>query len=142
MSWRKLAPHIYSAAKVTATGASITLGSTVFSCYLAIKVEAAGHRTLFAFFPHWYANVEHANGIDPELLASARIMYGGQERQLKSKTLQQQMAKEKEGTDSKTEDPTKDPTKTVFTIESFMDPAVKRVQELSTLDLDSCAMTA
>ena len=135
-----MAPHIYSAAKATATGASITLGSTVFSCYLAIKIEAAGHRTLFSFFPHWYANVEHAHGIDPDKLASNRMI-------CRQKVLDEQktqhialVAEEKKQKDDLRA--MEDPTKTIFTVEGLVEPTMKRVQGLSTIDLGACAMTA
>ncbi|CAB9506573.1 expressed unknown protein [Seminavis robusta] len=132
MSWRKLVPHIYSAAKVTATGASITLGSTVFSCYLALQIEAASHRTIFAFFPHWYANVEYANGIDPDLLASVRMQARlQQQEQVKRALLQPQQSTLKNQEDDTT-------TKTIFTVEGLVEPMVKQVQ----LDLSACAMTA
>jgi TnpA family transposase len=143
MSWRRLAPHIYSVAKVTATGAGITLGSTVFSCYLAVQIEAAGHQTLFTFFPHWYHNVEHANGIDPDLLASVRMqakLKQLDEEKILLKTLQQQQ--QQQATNQAAMENI-DRTKTVFTIERLVDPAIKQVQELTFInDLSACAMTS
>ena len=139
MSWRRLAPHIYSAAKATATGATITLGSTVFSCYLAIEIEAVSHRTLFAFFPHWYANVEHAHGIDPDLLASARLEAKNQQYSQQQLLLTMPEEKNEETNEE-------DRTKTVFTIESLLEPARKRVQQVQDMsfvnDLGACAMTS
>jgi hypothetical protein len=140
MSWRRLAPHIYSAAKVTATGAGITLGSTVFSCYLAVQIEAAGHKTLFSFFPHWYQNVEYANGIDPDLLASVRMeakFKQLEEDKILLKQQQQQQASKMAAME------TIDRTKTIFTIERLLEPAVKQVQEFNFAnDLSACAMTS
>ena len=143
MSWRRMAPHVYSAAKATATGASITFGSTVVSCYLAIQIEAASHRALFSCFPHWYENVEQANGIHPDLLASAR-MEARRKREEEERTQQLllKLAAQKE-LDAATKKK-EDRTKTIFTVERFVEPARRRVQELSSFqaDLGACAMTA
>ena len=147
MSWRRLAPHIYTAAKMTASGATITLGSTVISCALALQIEAASHRTLFKFFPHWYANVEHAYGIPDELLATVRIEARNQKEDAARMALfqeqQQALASKEEAQDETTEDR----TQTIFNIESLvLGPARKQLQELSELtftsDMSACAMTA
>ena len=151
MSWRRLAPHLYSAAKLTATGATITLGSTVFSCYLAVKIEVASHRTLFKFFPHWYANVEYANGIDPDLLASVRASLAQQKQQQQQQsslsssllTLTQEAKHEQEQDAPPPLVTEEDRTKTIFTMEGLVKPARQRVQEMSFAnDLSACAMTA
>ena len=134
MSWRRLAPQIYSAVKVTAAGAGITLGSTVFSCYLALQIEAAGHRTLFAFFPHLYQNVEYANGIDPDLLASVRIQ--AKLKQLQEEQQQEELQQQQPNFND-------DSNKTVFAVEHLVEPVIKQVQDLNfTNDLSACAMTA
>jgi len=73
MSWRYLRPYATAYLKETAKGAAGTLGSTVAACYLAINVEVVAHRTIFHFYPQWYANVEHANGLTQEMLDSVRI---------------------------------------------------------------------
>ena len=138
-----MAPHIYSAAKATVTGASITFGSTVISCYLAIQIEAASHRALFSAFPHWYANVEHANGIDPDLLASVR-MTARLQREEEERTQQLLLAQQEESqAKKKAAAGESDWTSTIFTVERFVEPARRRYQELSfQADLGSCAMTA
>jgi hypothetical protein len=43
----------------TLSGATITLGSTVLSCALAIEVEKQAHRALFRIAPHKYATVDY-----------------------------------------------------------------------------------
>jgi len=53
-------------------GASITLGSTILSCVLAIQIEATGHQVLFYCRPHWYKNVAQAHGLTAEQLNSVR----------------------------------------------------------------------
>jgi len=54
---------IKDALKVTVSGAGTVLLSTVTSCALAVAIERAANRTLFQIFPHWYDNVEYANGL-------------------------------------------------------------------------------
>lgn len=46
-------------AATTLSGATITLGSTVLSCALAIEVEKQAHRALFRIAPHKYATVDY-----------------------------------------------------------------------------------
>jgi len=65
MSWRR-------PIAATATGAAITFGSTLLSVSLALEVEKAGHRCLYAVAPHKYANVEQAYGLTEEQLRRAR----------------------------------------------------------------------
>jgi|EP00550_Attheya_septentrionalis_P013310 hypothetical protein len=52
------------ALRATATGATVTMLSTIASCAIAIKVEGVGHRTLYFFFPRWYDNVKIAYGLE------------------------------------------------------------------------------
>ena len=52
---------------------------------------------------------------------------------------QQQVAKDLRAKDLRAKE---DRTRTIFAMEGLMEPAVKRVQELPTLDLSACAMTA
>jgi len=51
------------ALKVTVYGAGTVLLSTVTSCAIAVVVERSAHRTLYRFFPEWYADVKYANGL-------------------------------------------------------------------------------
>lgn len=60
---------------MTAKGAAITFSSTVFSCTLACYIEIGAHRLVYHYFPHKYANVEHANGLTQEELDAVRIHY-------------------------------------------------------------------
>ena len=46
-----------------ASGAAITLSSTVISCSFAIFIEGAANRTLYRFFPHLYKDVKYAYGL-------------------------------------------------------------------------------
>ena len=59
--------------KMTAKGAAVTLTSTVASCALACYIEIGAHRMVYHYFPHKYANVEHANGLTQEQLDAVRI---------------------------------------------------------------------
>jgi hypothetical protein len=59
--------------KTSAKGAAITLTSTVASCFLACYIEIGAHRLVYYYFPHKYANVEHASGITQEQLDAVRI---------------------------------------------------------------------
>jgi len=54
---------IKTALRATASGAAVTLISTAFSCSLALAVESTAHKTLYAFFPHWYKDVQYAYGL-------------------------------------------------------------------------------
>lgn len=146
MSWRKLAPHIYTAVKVAAAGVTITLGSTVISCASALQIESASHRTLFRFFPHWYANVEHAYGIPDALLSSVRTEARNEKQDAERIALylqnQQQIMVKGEGAPEMEED-----LPTSFTIESLiLGPARKQLHEISEMsfanDISACAMTA
>lgn len=137
-----MVPHLYNVAKITAIGSSITLGSTVFSCYLALEIEKAAHRAQFKMFPHWYANVEHANGIDPDMLASVRAAFKEKEQATQQLTTDDQTRDE-----HPLEEADKFSTKTVFTMERFVKPVRDEMQRRtreSTLgiDLGACAMTA
>jgi hypothetical protein len=69
----RLAWALKNAAKTTAKGAAITLSSTVFSCALACYIEIGGHRLVYRYFPHQYANVTHANGLTQEQLDAVRV---------------------------------------------------------------------
>jgi hypothetical protein len=69
----RLAWTLKNAAKTTAKGAAITLTSTVFSCALACYIEIGGHRLVYRYFPHKYANVMHANGLTQEQLEAVRV---------------------------------------------------------------------
>jgi len=60
------------ALKQTAKGATITLGSTVASCALAIQVEKSANRLFFWWAPHRYAGVERASGLTQSQLDSVR----------------------------------------------------------------------
>jgi len=64
-----------SVVRTTVKGAMITLGSTTIALGGAIYVERTAHRTLYHFFPHWYRDVEHAAGLDPDELKAARTEY-------------------------------------------------------------------
>lgn len=141
-SWRKIAPHAYNIAKATAAGSAITLGSTVFSCYLALEIEKAAHRAQFKFFPEWYANVEHANGIDPDQLANVRA--AAREKQMTQQLAIQKQAEEKQIEESVEESFS---TKTIFSMERFVAPVKNEVERRAKenplgLDLGGCAMTA
>ena len=59
-------------AKAAISGTAVTLGSTTVSVLLAVYVERTAHRALFTVFPHWYANVETAYGIEPWELDAVR----------------------------------------------------------------------
>jgi hypothetical protein len=65
------------AASFTARGASVTLGSTVFSCVVACNIEKGANRMIFKHYPHKFANVEAASGITQEELDFAKFIYGG-----------------------------------------------------------------
>lgn len=67
--------------EATVKGATITLGSTVLSCALAIQVEKHTHRLFFHCAPHWYANVDYAYGISESELASVRQRWGKKEEE-------------------------------------------------------------
>lgn len=69
----RLAWMLGSMAKTTAKGAAITLTSTVVSCGLACYIEIGGHRLVYRYFPHRYANVTHANGLTQEQLEAVRV---------------------------------------------------------------------
>ena len=69
----KIAGILKNAAATTAKGAAITLTSTVVSCALACYIEIGAHRLVYHYFPHKYANVEHANGLTQEQLDAVRI---------------------------------------------------------------------
>jgi hypothetical protein len=62
-----------AANKTSAKGAAITLTSTVASCALACYIEIGAHRLVYYYFPHKYANIQHANGITQEQLDAVRI---------------------------------------------------------------------
>lgn len=55
-----------------ASGAAVTLGSTVISCALAIEIERRTHQLFFWYAPNWYARVETAHGLTQEQLDSVR----------------------------------------------------------------------
>ena len=63
---------LVSMLKATAGGAFVTLSSTYVACLGAVYVERTAHRTLYRFFPHWYRDVEYANGLEPHLLEAVR----------------------------------------------------------------------
>lgn len=150
MSWRQLAKHTYTAAKFTASGATITLGSTVISCALALQIEAASHRTLFRFFPHWYANVEHANGIPDEMLATVRIEAQNAKkdaaRMTRFQEQQQALLTSTSKDQSQQLENREDMNQTIFNIEEVLRPARKQLKEISDFsfanDMSACAMTA
>jgi len=54
---------ITDALKITVYGAGTVLLSTITSCAIAVVVERSAHRTLYRFFPEWYADVKYANGL-------------------------------------------------------------------------------
>mmetsp|Transcript_16417 Transcript_16417/g.23358 ORF Transcript_16417/g.23358 Transcript_16417/m.23358 type:complete len:159 (+) Transcript_16417:216-692(+) len=54
---------IIEALRVTVTGASTVLFSTVVSCGLAVAIESAANQTLYKLFPHWYRDVKYAMGL-------------------------------------------------------------------------------
>lgn len=56
----------------TLSGTAGTLGSATVGCCLAIYVEKAANRALFTYFPHKYADIQHANGIEDWELEAAR----------------------------------------------------------------------
>lgn len=58
--------------QATASGAAITLGSTVVSCALALQVEKSANRFFFWLVPYRYANVEKAYGLTRQQLESVR----------------------------------------------------------------------
>jgi len=55
----------------TAGGATMGVATAVFSCSLAIGIEAAANKTLFTMFPHWYDDVTYAYGVNSQLLANS-----------------------------------------------------------------------
>jgi hypothetical protein len=56
----------------TAQGATITFGSTIISCALALQVEQSANRLFFYLMPHKYATVDRAYGLTQEQLDSVR----------------------------------------------------------------------
>jgi hypothetical protein len=56
----------------TVQGATITLGSTIISCALALQVEKSANRVFFYAAPHKYATVDRAYGLTQEQLESVR----------------------------------------------------------------------
>lgn len=142
-----MVPHIYNIAKVTATGSAITLGSTLTSCYFALEVEKAAHRVQFKMFPHWYANVQHANGIDPDMLATVRAAAKELEEQMNKQQLAIQQEQDSKQQSEQAEEQEKLSTKTSFTIENIVRPVRESVERRTRdaplgLDLGGCAMTA
>mmetsp|Transcript_21939 Transcript_21939/g.62482 ORF Transcript_21939/g.62482 Transcript_21939/m.62482 type:complete len:231 (+) Transcript_21939:357-1049(+) len=71
-----IAGFLKKVAVTTAKGATITLGSTVASCVLAMHIESASHKFLYHYFPHKYANVEYAFGLTQRQLDAAHIRFG------------------------------------------------------------------
>jgi hypothetical protein len=57
---------------MTAKGATVTLGSTVLSCALALQVEQSANQFFFYLMPHKYATVDKAYGLTQEQLLSVR----------------------------------------------------------------------
>ncbi|GKY90374.1 hypothetical protein MPSEU_000011400 [Mayamaea pseudoterrestris] len=58
----------------TAQGATITFGSTIISCALALQVEQSANRLFFYWMPHKYASVDRAYGLTQEQLDSVRYL--------------------------------------------------------------------
>ena len=56
----------------TLSGTAATIGSATVGCCLAIYVEKAANRALFTYFPHKYAEIQHASGIEDWELEAAR----------------------------------------------------------------------
>lgn len=65
------------AVSFTARGATVTFGSTVFSCVAACSIEKGANRMILKYYPHKFANVESASGITKEELDFVKMMYGG-----------------------------------------------------------------
>jgi hypothetical protein len=61
-----------SVAKAAASGTVVTVGSAAVSCVFAIYIERTAHRALFTYFPHWYADVDYAFGIESWELDAVR----------------------------------------------------------------------
>jgi hypothetical protein len=61
-----------SVAKAAVSGTAVTVGSATVSCIFAIYIERAAHRALFTYFPHWYADVDYASGIESWELDAVR----------------------------------------------------------------------
>jgi len=59
-------------ARSALSGTAATVGGATVGCCLAIYVEKAAHRALFTYFPHKYAEVDHASGIEDWELEAAR----------------------------------------------------------------------
>uniref|UniRef100_A0A7R9WSR5 Uncharacterized protein n=1 Tax=Craspedostauros australis TaxID=1486917 RepID=A0A7R9WSR5_9STRA len=70
---RIIASFLKKAAVTTAKGATITLGSTVASCMLAMQIEATAHRVIYHYMPHKYANVDQAFGLTRQQLEAVRV---------------------------------------------------------------------
>ena len=73
----KLLKAVGKAASFTAKGATITFGSTVFSCVAACSIEKGANRMIYKYYPHKFANIEAASGITQEELDFVHFMYGG-----------------------------------------------------------------
>jgi hypothetical protein len=69
----QLSSFLKMAAAQTAKGAAVTLTSTVAACGLACYIEIGAHRLVYHYFPHKYANVEHANGLTQDQLDAVRV---------------------------------------------------------------------
>jgi hypothetical protein len=61
-----------SVAKAAVLGTAVTVGSATVSCVFAICIERAAHRALFTYFPHCYADVDYAFGIESWELDAVR----------------------------------------------------------------------
>ncbi len=61
------------AASFTVRGATVTFGSTIFSCMAACKIEQGANQMIYKYFPHKFANVEYANGLTKEQLDAVRM---------------------------------------------------------------------
>lgn len=61
---------------VTAKGAAATLGGTTISCIMAIYIEGAANRTLFRYFPQWFAKLDYVPfGLDPNMVEAVQKHY-------------------------------------------------------------------
>ena len=58
----------------TAQGATITFGSTIISCGLALQVESSANQLFFYLMPHKYATVDYAYGLTQDQLDSVRYL--------------------------------------------------------------------
>jgi hypothetical protein len=60
----------------TLRGMTVTLGSTIISCYVACKIEQGANQLIYKYMPYKFAEVEYANGLTQEQLDAVKLYYG------------------------------------------------------------------